>query len=94
MAFVEGEIDIDDKAYEEYSEFVDSKADRFKKLFTTINKNGSPRFIPDKIPNRYTFGGTDCDLENWNNIHKQFNVLLQSLKSPVKGNMTQKNKFI
>ena len=91
MAFVKDAINIDAKAYEGYSVFVDSKADKFKKLFTTINKNGSPRYLPNKSLNRYSISGADFNLKNWNNIHKQFNILLQSLKFPVKGNMTPKN---
>ena len=84
VAIVEDAIKIDDTAYTEYLEFVDSKADKFKKLFTTLNKNGSSRYIQEKGPNRYTIGGEDCDLEDWNNIHQQFNVLVKSLKLPQK----------
>ena len=62
MDFVEDAININDKVYEYHSEFIDSKADRFNKLFTIINKNGSPKYLPDKSLNRYLIGGDDCNL--------------------------------
>ena len=57
----------------------------FNKLFTTLIKIFSPRFIPDKSPNRWTVGGVPAEFNNWNNIHEQFNLLIKQLKLPTMG---------
>ena len=39
----------------------------------------------EKGPNRYSIGGDDCDLNDWNNIDEQFRFLGYKLKLPHKG---------
>ena len=64
MPIVEDAMEIDDKVYTEYLQFFYSKANKFKKIFKTVNKNGSLRYIQVKSPIRYSIGGYYCDLKN------------------------------
>ena len=90
VAFLEDAIEIDNGAYDDYLKVVDSNKHNFKKLFVTLNKQGTPKYIPDKDPNRYVMGAEFCDLEQWNSILEQFQVLAIDLKLPAKGNSTKK----
>ena len=86
VAFVDDGIQIDETAYEDFLKIIETKKSKFKPLFTAINKNGTPKFIMEKGPNRYSIGGDDSDIEEWNNVHIQFKRLANNLKLPTKGN--------
>ena len=93
VALIEDAIEIDDTAYQEFLDYVQSESSKFQPLFTTINKNGSPKFIMEKGPNRYSIGGENCNLENWNNIHFRFQSMFKRIKVPNKGHPSQKPMY-
>jgi len=93
VAFIEDAIEIDDKAYQEFSDYVQAESSKFKPLFTTINKNGSPKFKIEKGPNRYSIGGENCNLNNWNNIHERFKYMFNRMRVPGKGHQSQRPMY-